>query len=173
MSDQFKTSFNYLLTHKVILHMVFSNLDFFYDKIITNPKKLKLFLLNCLQTANDIAENNNEIESGTNSDWVNVNEFQMELIGAVSKGIILVQMPFCKNTADCIFIAFPCMREKARYFTCESSFNFSNNEPFYFAGEWVPEDGSYKHINYGEIAGDKKSFSDKIIKMVYEGISNE
>jgi len=168
MPDQFKTSFNYLLTHKVILHMIFSNLDFFYDKVIINPKKFKLFLQNCIQTANDIAENNPEIESGANSVLANVNDFQMELMGtSVSKGIILVQIPVCKNTADCIFIALPCMREKARYFTCELSFNFSNNEPFYIAGEWAPEDGSYKHLNYGEIACDKKSFFDKIIKMVY------
>ena len=148
--------------------MIFSNIDFFYDKVITNPKHLKLFLQDCIQTANDIAENNPEIESGSDSVLSNIDEFQMELVGAsVSKGLILIQMPLCKNSADCIFLAFPCMREKARYFTCELSFNLLNNEPLYIAGEWVPEEGSYKHVNYGEIACCKKIFSDKIIKIVY------
>jgi len=98
----------------------------------------------------------------------------MELTGAsVSKGLILIQMPVCKNNADCIFIAFPCMREKARYFTCELSFDPLNNEPLYIAGEWVPEDDSYKHLNFGETACDKKIFSDKIIKIVYGEIADE
>ena len=173
MSNQYKTTFNYLLTHKVIPHMYFSNLDFFYETVITNPKNMKIFVNNCIVTAIEMAENNPDIEPGTNPAWA-AEDFNMELMGiSVDKGIILVQIPKCGEICDCLFVAFPCMRVDARYFTCELSSNPLTGAAFYIAGEWVPERYNYSHSNFGEVASNKKSFSDKVIKIVYGGASAE
>ena len=165
MSDQYKTSFNYLLTHKVIPHMFFSNLNFFYDSVITHPKKMALFIKNCVQTSRDMAESNPEIEPGSDPVWDAAEEFKMELMGTgVRKGIILVRLPKPDKIYDCLFIAFTCMRGKARYFTCELS-----SETLYIAGEWIPEENSYTHNNFGKTNPDMKTFSDMLIKLVYGG----
>ena len=174
MSNQYKTTFNYLLTHKVMPQMYFSNLDFFYETIITKPKNLKIFIHNCMLTAIEMAENNPDIEPGSNPVWAAAEDFNMELMGvSVDKGIILVQIPRYSNSCDCIFVAFPCMRDEARYFTCELSSNPLTNETLYITGEWTPERYNYSHSNFGEIDANKKSFSDKVIKIVYGSPSTD
>ena len=170
MPEQSKTTFNYLLTHKVMPLMYFSNLDFFYDAVITTPKNLKKFINNCLQTAIDMAEINQDIESGANPVWAEADDFNIELMGAsVAKGIILVQIPKCNNVCDCLFVAFPCMRSEARYFTCELSSNPLTGEKLYITGEWTPERYNYTHSNFGGIAANRKKFSNNVIKIIYKG----
>ena len=174
MPEQYKTTFNYLLTHKVMPQMFFSNLDFFYETIITNPKNLKIFIHNCILTAVEIAENNPEIEPGSNKAWASAEDFNMELMGiSVTKGVILVQIPKYGAVCDCLSVAFPCMREEARYFTCELSSNPLTGETLYIAGEWAPDRYNYSHSNFGETASDKKSFSEKVIKIVYGSSKTE
>jgi len=170
MSDQYKTSFNYLLTHKVMPRMFFSNLDFFYDSVITHPKKMALFIRNCVQTSKDLAENNPDIESGSDPVWTAAEEFKMELMGkGVKKGIILVRLPKPDKVCDCLFIAFPCMREKAGYFTCELSSEPLTGETIYITGEWLPEENNFRQNNLGKTGPDMKAFSDMVIKLVYGG----
>ena len=167
-NEQYKTTFNYLLTHRVIRQMYFDNLDLFYEQIITNPQNMQIFMQNAMQTAADWAGQNPDVEPA-----YPIEKFDMSMAGdgveySVENGIILVNIPNCERMADCVRIAFPCMSEYARYFTCELSCNPLTDEQFFIMGEWTPSGESFKHHNYGQINTENgETFAGKVIKMVY------
>jgi len=164
MTDKYKTTFNYLLTHKVMPRMFFSNLDFFYETIVTDPENMQVFMRNCMQVAIDMTEKHPDIEPA-----FQIEEFTMDLFGAsVEKGVISIIIPNCERDCDCLVVAFPCMRGMARYFTCELSTNPLNGDIFYIIGEWTEEGEGYSHSNYGYINVEKsENFPKKVIEAVY------
>ena len=164
MSEQYKTTFNYLLTNKIMPRTFFSNLALFYEKIIINPKNIQLFMKNCVKTSIEIAKKNPDVEPGTNPDWALIEQFKMELMGELGKNIILISIPCCNKNNDCLYIAIPCAQEAARYFTCELSSNPANGESFFIAGEWTQDN---RHLNFGQTGSGRDSFAARVIKMVY------
>ena len=166
MPEQYKTTFNYLLTHKVMPHKFYSNLTLFYESIITNPKNMQLFMKNCVKTAIEIAKKNPNIEPGINPDWTSIEQFIMKLTGEVEKSVILISIPNCLKDSDCQYIAIPCVREMAGYYTNELSMNPANGESSFIAGEWTSD---YHHSNFGKTDSGADSFAGKIIKIVYGG----
>jgi len=161
---EYKTTFNYLLTHKVIPHFFFTNLEFFYENIITNPDNMQLFMQNCMNAALDITGKNPDIEPGEP-----VESFSMRIFGEIAaESVISVLIPNCKRECDSIIVVFPCMREHARYFTCELSSNPLDGEKFFIMGEWEQEGDDYKHINYGRVdASTTDSFPNSVIGLLF------
>jgi hypothetical protein len=166
MPELYKTTFNYLLTHRVIPHLFFKNLDFFYETVLTCPESMQSFMQNAVQTAIDIAKNNPDIEPGEP-----INDFPMKVFGdSIEEGVISVLIPNCNTDCDCAIIAFPCVRESARYFTCELSSNPLTDETFFITGEWTLNDEGYNHSNYGKIdVSNTENFPMKIVEIVYGG----
>ena len=164
MPGPYKTTFNYLLTHKVIPYFFFTNLDLFYTNIIVNPDKLQLFMRNCMNAAIDIQKNNPDIEPAFQAD-----NFRMKIYGdTLKRSIISVFIPNCKEPCDSTIIAFPCVQEHARYFTCELSVNPITGDKFKIMGEWTPSGDDFKHSNYGRIDINKRDcFQFGVIKLVY------
>ena len=156
MSAEYKTTFNYLLTHRAIPRLMFSDLDFFYQTVLPSPQNMQTFMQIALKNATEWTKDNQEnIEPA-----YPVEEFKMSIFGdSLEKSIIIVKIPRCEKICDCIEIAFPTTREHARYFTCELS--ISN----FVLGEWTP-DGT--HRNFGAIAfEEEKDFSDTVVDLVY------
>ncbi|MDR0443781.1 MAG: hypothetical protein LBH44_10275 [Treponema sp.] len=164
MSKEYRTTFNYLLTHRVIPNVYYANLDFFYETIITSPKNMQVFMENAMKIAADMAEKHPEIEPP-----FLVEEFSMIMIGDnPDTSVIVVTIPNCEKDCDCLQIAFPLMYTQARYFTCELSSNPLTDEQFFIVGEWNPEGEGLKHSNYGRLEiTDEKSFGLKVREMVY------
>ena len=161
---EYKTTFNYLLSHKVILNYFFNNLELFYETIITNPDNMQIFMRNCMKAAIDIASNNPDIEPGTP-----VEKFNMRLFGeSVDKSIVSVIIPNCKLPPDSLAIAFPVTRKHARYFTLEKTENPLNGEQGFILGEWTQEADTYKHSNYGIVDTETSNgFPNRVIELVY------
>ena len=169
MPEQYKTSFNYLLTHKVMPHKFFTNLALFYESIITNPKNMQLFMKNCVKTAIEIAKKNPDIEPGVNPDWASIEQFIIKLTGRAEKSVIIISIPNCIKNNDCPYIAIPCTQKMARYFTCELSSNPIDGESLFIAGEWTSD---FRHSNFGQINSEPDSFAAKVIKIAYGGIND-
>ena len=164
MPYPYKTTFNYLLTHRVIPHFFFTNLDLFYKDIIVNPDKLQLFMQKCMDTTIDLQKDNPDIEPAFEA-----GNFRMKIYGDdIQRSIISVFIPNCRELLDCSIIAFPCAREYARYFTCELSVDIATNEKFKIMGEWAPNQDDFTHYNYGMIDKNKKdSFHFGVINLIY------
>ena len=62
MEKKYKTTFNYLLTHKVLPAMFFGNVDLFYESIIVYPQNVQDFLQEAHKRAAAIAKENPDIE---------------------------------------------------------------------------------------------------------------
>ncbi|MDR0454158.1 MAG: hypothetical protein LBH05_05045 [Deferribacteraceae bacterium] len=163
MSEEYKITFNRLLSHKVIPHMFFSLMDDIYEDIVAGTQKTQIFMQNSMQAAIDLAKKYPEIEPAFPVEY-----FKINMVGdSMETGVIVVNIPNCKNIADCFQIAFPRKREQARYFTCELTTSHLTGKPFFIMGEWKPDEKSYSHHNYGQIDLDEKSFAARVIKMVY------
>jgi len=165
--SSYKTTFNYLLSHRTIPMCIFRDLDFFYENIITNPTNLQIYLQNWLLTATAWAQKGApDVEPG----YV-IERFEMGIFGnSLEHSVIVVDIPHCNRLNDCYQIAIPTMREKAGYFTCEVSSNPLDDSVFIIVGEWRPDgdDGSLKHLNHGKLDHENgENFPGKVIKMVY------
>jgi uncharacterized protein YwqG len=146
--DNYKTTFNYLLTHRVIPQMMFSGLDFFYANIMNSPDSIRQFLLHAHKEAAAFAEQQSEIEPA----WP-IEQFEIRLFGeTIESGIVIASLPRYEKDCDCVEIAFPLARENARYFTSELSTNILDNDARYLTlGEWTPKGDNLSHHNYGAI----------------------
>ncbi|MCL2243444.1 MAG: hypothetical protein FWC03_03130 [Treponema sp.] len=165
----YKTTFNCLLTSKIIPHKFYSNLSLFYEKIMTNPKNIQLFMQNCVKTAIEITKKNPEIEPGKNPDWASIEQFKIEVSGDHGKNITVISMPYCNKNGDCRFIAIPCIQEKAGYFTCELTTNPINGESIYITAEWTE---GFRRSNHGQTDGEKESFAAKVKKIIYGSLKD-
>jgi hypothetical protein len=166
-NQQYDTSFNYLLTHKVIPGMMFSNLDFFYETILTNSQNVQIFMQNAIASAQSIAEKNPSVEPA-GSPWTDEGiQFDVFAFGdSPEKGGISIVMPKSAKDCDSAEIAFPFMAR--RYFTMEMSYDYVNNKGIFIVGEWQLEGDSFKHLNYGPIElTSRTSFPDKVISLAY------
>lgn len=150
MAEQYKTTFNYLLTHQVIPQLMFSDLDFFYEKILTSPDIMQQFMQKAVAHAGALAVGKPDIEPA-----YPIEKFEMDIYGKggerSDQSIIMVQLPKYEADCDCVAIAFPILRENAGYFTNELAFHPVSNEASLMLGEWAPAGESFKHKNYGVI----------------------
>jgi|GEM_PF-2344550 len=165
----YKTTFNYLLTHKVIPHMYFENLDLFYDTVITSPQNMQIFMKNCVTAAADMAKDYSDIEPVSVYEWDKIEEFSIAPFGdSIEKGVISAIIPNSKVPPDSVAVAFPFAREKAGYFTMEQSSDPMTGKTLYILGEWTPSVDNYKHSNYGEVDISKSvNFPNRVIEIVY------
>ena len=91
MEKDYKRTFNYQLTHKVMPQMYFSNLDFFYDTILPSPKNMQIFMQNAMAFAYEAALDNNEIEPPPMKDGEFVyDHFQIELCHENEKRCVII-----------------------------------------------------------------------------------
>ena len=163
--DEYKTTFNYWLTHRILPNIYYANLNFFYTTVITSPDNLQKFMQEALQRAVEMADGNPDIEPS-----YPIDEFWVAMQGKTQDtAVIVVALPKCEKECDCVQIAFPIVFEKAKYYTCELSSNPLDGEKFFIIGAWEQtEEGGLKHINYGrqEITS-SESFGLRLIEMIY------
>lgn len=168
---QYKTTFNYILTHYVIPRMMFSDLNLFYDTILPNPKNMQIFMQNAIGNCKRMAEDNPEIEPPHE-----IKEFRAGMYGeSQDKALIIVGgFPKARKMCDTIEIAFTYDKKIARYFTAELSFKLNPENPdqgkaCFILGEWKPEaEGKFKHLNYGDIDIEGgKDFPELVANIVY------
>ena len=165
---EYKTTFNYLLSHKVMPDMIFRDLELFYNTILASPDNMQIFMKNCVKIASDIADQYPEIEPALIKGFDTIEGFSMRPFGDnVERGVISILIPKCEEVCDCLAVAVPFIQEKARYFTCELSSNPVSGEYFYILGEWTPEGDGYKHSNYGKFdASTIEGFPNKVIEVI-------
>jgi hypothetical protein len=97
-----------------------------------------------------------------------IESFKMGFYGEVDSGVIWLEIPNCKKMLDCDVIAFPMVREKAGYFTCEYSVDPFSNREYFILGEWKIEEDNFIHQNWGETdTEDGKSFCEMVYDIVY------
>lgn len=157
--SEYKTTFNYFLTHRILPQVIFSELDPFYESILHYPEKLNQFLLLVVKHAAKQAMNDSDIEPP-----YTIETFDMGLEGEIEHGVIWIRIPNCKKMPDCAAIAFPTVREKAGYFTCEYSVHPFNNREYFILGGWKIENDNFSHQNWGEIEGESL---ESFVQMVY------
>jgi hypothetical protein len=162
---EYKTTFNYLLTHKAIPTIFFATLELGYN-FLTDPEQLQKFLQMAAREAALVAQDNPDIEKP-----YQIEKFEMYITGDFeTNGVIGIQIPNCDKVLDCFAIAIPTVREKAAYYTCELSENPLTNEPYFTLGEWTPD---RTHRNHGKIEiTASASFIDQVQEKVY-GPQNE
>ena len=160
MADQYKMTFNYLLTHREIPMQYFGALDDFYEKILPDPQMMQKFLLFSYNRAKYFAMENPDIEPA-----FEIDEFKMFMYGKDNKNILIINMPQIKTPPESFQIAIPASREKAGYYTCELSYDPIKNEPCIVLGEWNAEK---KHTNHGIInVTNENSFAEVLYGIVY------
>jgi len=166
---EYQTTFNYLLSHKVMPDMIFRDLDLFYNTIMVNPDNMQIFMKNCVKIADDIASQIPEIEPASVKGFDTLEGFNMRPFGdTVEKGVISILIPNCEEQCDSLMVIVPFVREKLRYFTCELSSDLTTGELFYIIGEWTPEGDGFKHSNFGKAdTSSIESFPNQVIKMIY------
>jgi len=165
MTQNYKTTFNYLFSHKALPMSIFHDLDLFYQSIITSPQSLQVYLQNVLLTAKAwVQKYSPDCEPG-----YDVERFPMAILGdKPENSVIAINIPNCTELNDCVDIAIPFLRDHAGYFTCELSENPIDGSMMFMVGEWRPDGEGLKHINYGPLNTDnKESFIAKVIKIVY------
>nr|AXS01238.1 hypothetical protein [uncultured bacterium] len=160
----YQTTFNYLLTHRVIPQLMFSHFDQFYKNILPNPDNLEMFMQTAVQHAGALASGKPDIEPP-----YKIEKFTMGIYGdSFERSIIRIQIPKCRKILDCVEIAFPVMKESAGYFTSEFSISPINNEPLFMLGEWRVENGEFRHYNYGKIdTSHVDNFAARVIHIAY------
>ena len=162
--SEYKTTFNYWLTHRILPNIYYANLDFIYTNVITSQDNLQKFMQEAMQKAIEMAEGNPDIEPP-----YHIDEFSLALQGSTADtAVIVIAFPKCEKDLDCVQIAFPLVFEKAKYYTCELSSNPLDGEKFFIIGAWEQAENGLKHINYGrqEIT-DSESFGNILIEMIY------
>jgi hypothetical protein len=165
MPELYETTFNYLLTHKVIPKMYFNNLDYFHKEIIPETDVFLTFLDDAVENAAKIAEENPKIEPA-----YPIEVFECHYTGLEDEDMFSVIMPNAEKMCDSVLIAFPFGRQYAGYFTCELSLDFMSNEAFFIMGEWQQkEDGNFIHINHGRLENaNPENFLEQTKKIVCE-----
>jgi len=157
---QHKTTFNYLLTHRVLPQLILPNLDTFYESILYYPENLQKFMQLAVKHATEQSMNDPDIEPP-----YPIETFKTGLEGKMEHGVIWIRIPNCKEMCDCTAIAFPSVRENAGYFTCEYSVNPFDNRQYFIIGEWKIEDDSFEHVNWGE---SDTQYGEDFVEMVHE-----
>jgi hypothetical protein len=157
---EYKTRFNYLLTHKAIPTIFFATLELGYN-FLEDPELLQKFLQMAAREAAHVAKDNPDIEPP-----YQIEKFEMYITGDFeTNGVIGVKIPNCDKTLDCFAIAIPTALEKKRYFTCELSENPLTNEPYFTLGEWTPDQ---THHNHGKIElTASATFIDQVQELAY------
>jgi hypothetical protein len=158
---EYKTTFNYLLTHQAIPTLFFATLELGYN-FLENPELMQKFLHMAAGEAARVAHDNPGIEPP-----YPIEKFEMCLLGEMeTNGVVGILIPNGDKVLDCIEIAIPTALEKPRYFTCELSKNPLTNERYFTLGEWTPD---HTHRNHGEIEMiGSMSFLEKVQEIVYE-----
>jgi hypothetical protein len=142
-SPEYKTTFNYLLTHRVIPAMFFATKELGYN-FLADPELLQKFLQMAVSEAARAAQGTPHIEPP-----YPIEKCEMCLSGDFdTNGVIGILIPNCDKVLDCIEIAIPTVREKAAYYTCEVSENPLTTERYFTIGEWTP---GGTHRNHGPI----------------------
>jgi len=163
---EYKTTFNYLLTHIEIPRMFFRILDQFYEYMITSPQGMQLFMQNITKCARERAQQYPHVQPPFSVGNFVMYKYMRAAGGGEENDIVIVDIPNCERETDCSQIAFPCNREHARYFTCELSSDVMTGEKYYITGEWTSE--GMTHHNYGRIDTQKgETFADTVRKIVY------
>jgi hypothetical protein len=160
---EYKTTFNYLLTHRVIPNLYYENFDYFYEKIIANPDTMQKFLESAMQIAAETAKENPQIEPPFIAE-----QFQVGIQGRENPdtAVIIINIPEYDKDLDSVQIAFPLNYEKPNYYTLELSTNPLTNERYYTLGSWTKAEKGLKHNNHGEIEiTSQASFGEKLIEM--------
>jgi len=164
-ASKYKTTFNYLFSHKALPMSIFHDLDLFYQSIITSPQSLQVYLQNVLLTAKAWAQKYSpDCEPG-----YDVERFKMAILGdKPENSVVAINIPNCVELNDCVDIAIPFLRDHAGYFTCELSENPIDGSMMFMVGEWRPDGEGLRHINYGPLGtDDKETFISKVIKRAY------
>jgi hypothetical protein len=164
MPEPFETTFNYLLSHKVIPKMYFDDLDYFHKEIIPETDVFLKFLDEAVEKAAKIAEENPQIEGA-----YPIDVFEFHCAGLEDEDMFSVIIPNAEKMCDSVLIAFPFGRQYASYFTCELSLDFMTNETFFIMGEWQQkEDGAFIHINHGRLENaNPENFMEQCKKIVF------
>jgi ankyrin repeat protein len=152
-----KTTFNYLLTHRVIPREYFTMLDGFHQQVAPDPDMVQRFLNFAVNKASYYAlENPDDLEAPGKIDAFDVSLYAGK--------ILLIDIPGCDAICDCLHIAIPFSRGDAAYFTCEFSQNPLDGEYCFVLGEWTA-DG--KHKNYGMIDVENgENFADRVVDII-------
>jgi len=165
---EYKTTFNYLLTHIEIPRMFFRILDQFYEYMITSPQGMQIFMQNITKCAREKARQYPDVQPPFPIGNFVMYKYMRADGGGKGNDIVIVDIPNCERETDCAQIAFPCKREHARYFTCELSSDVMTGEKYYITGEWTSEGEGMTHHNYGQIDTQKGvTFADTVKKIVY------
>jgi ankyrin repeat protein len=151
-----KTTFNYLLTHRVIPREYFTMLDGFHRQVAPDPEMMQRFLNFAVSKASYYAlESPDDFEAPIKIDAFEINLFDR---------VLIIDIPGCDAICDCLYIAIPFYRSDAAYFTCEFSQNPMDGEYCFILGEWTA-DG--KHTNYGVIDLDNgENFADRVLEII-------
>ncbi|MDR3020557.1 MAG: hypothetical protein LBU66_06605 [Treponema sp.] len=172
MSDDYKTTFNYLLSHIIMPQMIFSNLDFFYETVLPNPDNMRIFMQKAVMHAGAMAQGKPDIEPA-----YPIENFKMGIYGEVfERSVIVIEMPKYEKDPDNFAVAIPVMRENAGYYTCEIGTDHVNNKRILVIGEWEPSGDSFKHNNYGWIeVNEANNFWLRVVEIAYgsEVVSGE
>ena len=165
---EYKTTFNYLLTHIEIPRMFFRILDQFYGYMITSPQGMQIFMQNITKCARDRAQQYPHVQPPFPIGNYVMYKYMRVSGGGEGNDIVIVDIPNCERETDCSQIAFPCKREHARYFTCELSSDIMTGEKYYITGEWTPNGEGMTHRNYGRIdTQNDETFADTVRRIVY------
>jgi len=171
---EYKTTFNYLLTHIEIPGMFFRILDQFYEYMITSPQGMQIFMQNITHMARERARQYPDVQPPFPVGNFVMYKYMRAARGGEGNGIVVVDIPNCERETDCAQIAFPCKREHARYFTCELSSDPITGEKYYITGEWTSEGEGCTHHNYGRIdTQNGETFADTVKKIVYGETADE
>lgn len=158
-----KRTFNNLMTHWIIPSSILPNINDFYEKILISPDNLQHFMKTLTDRYAQRAATDPEIESIFSEE-----SYEIGFYGEAEQGVIWINIPNCERNLDCCAIAFPSVREKAGYYTCELSVNPNDGEIKFYLCEWRKiDEGGYEHFNYGEI--DVENGKD-FVEMVYDMI---
>jgi hypothetical protein len=166
MENEEKRTFNGLLVHVVIKELIFSNLNYFSNNILTSPENMVKFLNYALNRAFEIAGNEPDIYESP-FDEERIQEIWMDL--KENDNVLKVVIPSASKKLDCNQIAFVLSNSGARYFTEELYVDLDENEKeyYHFVCEWKLGDDEdyYKHINYG-IKSKEKTFTGIVMEIM-------
>jgi len=137
-----KATYNYLLTHRVIRDMAFSDPNLFKETILPHPQNLQRFLQLAVANAKKRAEGDPDCYESPYA----IEQFEFGLYRETEgKDIIVVEIPNYEKALDCVQIAFPVTDEGVLYFTCELT-DVEDGNFWPIVGQW---DGRGTHYNYG------------------------
>ncbi len=167
-TPKYETTFNYLLTHRVIPQLMFSDLKLFYEKILTSPDTMRQFMQKAVAHATALETGQLRYEPP-----YPIEDFKMGIYGkegsdeSSEDNIIVIAFARFWEACDCVAIAFPVSR--VGYYTCEVAVDPVNSDVSYMLGGWEPSGSSFRHNNYGEMPMplDPQVFIDRVIGIAY------